>query len=209
MAKSLVIKQVSLGLLDGADYNPVSRLTKGIGKLSKSMAEHGQVCPIIVMAVGKRYRVIDGHRRVAAARKNEWPTITALVMEVKDKDQLYADLNATGKKLGGNDILTVWLMEPKAVTKRMQDILKDMCDILGRKRCERIRDCGLSHNLFYRAMLIGNYMGIDDDALPKFVDYLMEYPVQRTMHQAMLDEVNPNQLRKAFESGVEYIRRGG
>lgn len=207
MAKTVVIKQISLSLLDSAPYNPSSRSVKNLGKLSKSLVEHGQICPIIVMMTGKRYRVIDGHRRAAVARKNEWPTIMALVVEVKDKEQLYADLNATGKKLGGNDLLSVWLMEPKAVTKRMNDILTDMQDVLGRKRCEKIRDAGMSHNLFYRAMLIGNYMKLDDSDIPKFVDYLMEYSVQRTMHQAMSDEVNPSQLRKAFEDNREYSRR--
>lgn len=204
MAKTFVIKQISLSLLDGAPYNPSSRSVKNLGKLSKSLVEHGQICPVIVMMIGKRYRVIDGHRRVAVARKNEWPTIMALVVEVKDKEQLYADLNATGKKLGGNDLLSVWLMEPKAVTKRMNDIFTDMESVLGRKRCEKIRDAGLSHNLFYQALVIGNYMGLDDNDIPKLVDYYIKYPIRRVMYQAMLDEVNPIQLRKAFEDNREY-----
>jgi ParB/RepB/Spo0J family partition protein len=53
--------------------------------LRASMAEHGLLQPITVARVaGRRYRVLYGHRRTAAARALGWETIPAIVSEAGD-----------------------------------------------------------------------------------------------------------------------------
>jgi ParB/RepB/Spo0J family partition protein len=59
---------------DGANVRPFAD-----AGLQSSLAELGMLQPITVARDGRRYRVLYGHRRLAAARALRWETVPAIV----------------------------------------------------------------------------------------------------------------------------------
>lgn len=60
-------------------------------RLMTSLAASGQQTPIIVVAVSDRYRVIDGHKRVAALEQLGRDTVEAIVWDMNEADALVLD----------------------------------------------------------------------------------------------------------------------
>lgn len=57
-------------------------------RLIASLAETGQQTPIIVIEIEGRYRVIDGHKRIAALQQLGRDTVEAMVWEMSEADAL-------------------------------------------------------------------------------------------------------------------------
>src|SRR4051812_37616778 len=84
---SLVYKQLAVEKITFAAHNPAKRTDpKRLAALTRSMAGLGLIYPIVV---GPKNNLIDGHRRVAAARTLGWKTIPALV-RTEDPNDVYA-----------------------------------------------------------------------------------------------------------------------
>lgn len=52
-------------------------------ELAASLAQHGQINPISVIITGDRYRIVCGHRRVAAMRRLGWSRVQAKVYRAR------------------------------------------------------------------------------------------------------------------------------
>ncbi|MBV9175108.1 MAG: ParB/RepB/Spo0J family partition protein [Chloroflexi bacterium] len=71
---------------------PTRRMLGDIAALADSMQDYGLQQPISVRAVGERYALTSGMRRLAAARLLRWTTITAFVRTVNADEAYLLDL---------------------------------------------------------------------------------------------------------------------
>lgn len=79
--------ELLLELIDDSPYQPRLRYaSETIDELAHTMASAGQEEPIQVRAVGSRYELISGHRRVRAARSLGWSTIKASIVIKNDRE---------------------------------------------------------------------------------------------------------------------------
>src|SRR4051794_34163023 len=108
--KAPQFREVAVDRLRSSPFNPPHR-TKRIADLIRSMGMVEMIFPIMV---SKDYVVIDGHRRVAAAKRLGWKTVPA-VISVRDAAEIYAHVNGAVRKMAGNDALNVYLKNPEAV----------------------------------------------------------------------------------------------
>lgn len=85
--KSRKIRWIPIRLIDKDPKNIRKTYDKGaLEELAGSMKEVGQLEPIIVKPTGKRYRVVVGHRRLLAAKRNGWDKIMAIVANLSDEE---------------------------------------------------------------------------------------------------------------------------
>lgn len=171
----------------GAPFNPSKRLDRRrLGKLIRSLADVGLLYPILV---DEHYAVIDGHRRLAAARELGWETIEARIV-TGNRNQLYASVNETSAKLSGNETLAVWLSEPDAVSPRVAKTLTAMTESLGRVLVKKICEAGLSSRVWNTTCRIGRYLG---DESKVFLQAVARW---------LVDVATIGQVMKALEAGV-------
>jgi hypothetical protein len=179
-------KVVRVDSLKFAPHNPKGRTeVRKLKALVRSMSEIGLIYPIVVDEANV---VIDGHRRATAARELGWEELPAIVM-AGDRDAIYASVNVTAKKMGGNDALTVWLKNPAAVTHQMRWQFERAERVVGRPLLERVCDAGLSLRVYRTADQIARYC--DDDS-PETVKAILEW---------LLKFATIGQVMKAMEAG--------
>jgi ParB family chromosome partitioning protein len=78
--------QVALDLIDTNPYQPRRHFDANeIAALADSLRQHGLLQPIIVRAVGERYQLIAGERRLRAAKEAMLHEIPARIMDLDDR----------------------------------------------------------------------------------------------------------------------------
>ncbi len=87
-------KEIEIGKLDGREGNPRRRLGDVAG-LAASIRSFGILEPLVVRVKGKRYEVIAGHRRLAAAKSIKLRKVPCVV-------RTFDDLEAEGAALVEN-----------------------------------------------------------------------------------------------------------
>lgn len=170
-----------------ADYNPVRRTeARRIKSLVKSMSEIGLLYPILV---DESNRVIDGHRRLAAAKELGWLTIQAIVLK-GDRDAIYASVNVTAAKMTGNESLAAWLANPNAASPKNKKLFTEMVETLTLPVVRELCDRGLSSRAYQTALRISRYCNRQSaEFVRQVVRWLMDVAV---IGQAM----------KSLEAGV-------
>lgn len=87
MAKAEEIQNISLDQIDAPKIAMRSEVhDEGIEELASSIRSIGLLQPVLLRAVGDRYEVIAGHRRVTAARLAGLVTISSIVREASDSE---------------------------------------------------------------------------------------------------------------------------
>jgi hypothetical protein len=88
----LDVRLINVADIDIEESNQPREKVERIEELAKSIETVGQLSPINVVAVGQRFRLIDGHRRLAAVKLNKQPRIQASVFadEGEAKEHLYS-----------------------------------------------------------------------------------------------------------------------
>jgi ParB family transcriptional regulator, chromosome partitioning protein len=79
------VQQLPMRAILPGGRNPRRKLT-GVEELAASLATHGLLQPILVRPHGKRYELVAGNRRFAAARSLGWKTISAVVRPENDDE---------------------------------------------------------------------------------------------------------------------------
>jgi hypothetical protein len=186
---------VALADLKPAPYNPPRRTTpKALKALIDSLDLLGLLSPI---TVSPGLDIIDGHRRVAAARALNWLQIECNVVE-QEATAVYASVNVTARLMSGNDALCVWLACPTAAPARLIPAFNAMETVLGREMVERIARQGLSLRVYKTARSICRYC---DDLTPativKMTAWLIEFPVIGQVMKAMDAGVSPRSIMDA------------
>ncbi len=179
-------KLLDVSRVIGAAYNPKNRTDKkNLKALMASIIELGLIYPIVV---DPENVVIDGHRRLAVARELGWETIPAIILD-RPPDRVYASVNVTSRKMGGNDALSVWLVRPGAVDARQASQFREMQEVLGRNLVEAVRDKGYSWRVYRTARQITRYC---DDESNKTIQAVVRW---------LLEFALIGQVMKAIEAG--------
>jgi hypothetical protein len=193
-------KMVELESLKNASHNPPNRITKAnIQSLADSMSVIGQLSPIIITLTDE---IIDGHRRVAAAKFLGWSEIEANIVKDLDKNFAYGTANATSRKLSGCDALYVYLEQPDAVVRSTRLKFDEMVEVLTRPLVKKICKSGNSWRIYVNAKQVAKY--VDDEnpeTLKAIVEWLLAFPVQRTVIQAMASGESPRTILNAITNG--------
>jgi hypothetical protein len=151
-------KLLDVAVVKQSMHNPKRRVGPSrLKELVRSMAEDGLFYPVLV---DTHNVLIDGHRRLAAAKLLGWETIPALVHGA-DPNRIYAAVNSTVVKMGGTDTLTVWLRNRNAVPARIAKVLASMEQVIGKKETLKLAERGLSARTYQTACRIGRYCGRD------------------------------------------------
>ncbi len=80
------LTQVAMDLIDTNPYQPRRHFdTNEITALAESLRQHGMLQPVIVRAIGDRYQLIAGERRLRAAKEAMLHEIPARIMDLDDR----------------------------------------------------------------------------------------------------------------------------
>lgn len=192
--------------LKGAKYNPPKRgKDKGFTHLVKSLAAIGLIDPITITKDGM---IINGHRRVAAAKELGWETIEAIVyIGEASPEEVYAQVNATALKLNGHQNLQVYLHNPNAVTERARSNFAREAERYGVAMLKELAAKGMSLNILRTARRVAAYLDIEDDKQTKTIaKWLILYRNSRMVHayietqqaaRPLLLAINANKAMKA------------
>lgn len=162
---------VPLKRLKNAPHNPPNRiLPKNLRKLVDSMDLIGLLQPVVI---AEDFTIIEGHRRVAAAKVLEWDDIECVVIK-EDPATVYASVNASLRKMSGNDSLSIWLKNPHAVPQQLHSKFGEMMNLLGKELVRRLVDGGHSYRVFSTACRIQRYCGFDSEQLKAITRWLIE-----------------------------------
>lgn len=194
------VKRIPIATLSTAPHNPKSRTENNsrLRQLAKSMEKIGILYPILVSKDGKR--VIDGHRRLAAAKRLGWDSIPVLMVNAESDDEVYSEVNANSCRLTGNQALAVWLKNPKAVTKRSRACFDRAEAILGRTILGRLSRGGHSVRLLTLAGWVARYVDRADDSkfIKKTTCWLAKYRNARIVEGYMEVKQSPKTLHRAI-----------
>lgn len=154
------VHQIALTSLQPAKYNPKRRVDpKGLRPLVASLEKLGLLYPVLITS---GMEVIDGHRRIAAAKVLGWKEIDALVKDVS-RDAVYSAVNETQKRFSGNDLIGIFLTDPDAVSERTRKKLDAAVQHAGRSTLLKLYQNGHSiwgyYGLAQAARLVGDESG--------------------------------------------------
>jgi ParB-like chromosome segregation protein Spo0J len=192
-------KLLEVARVKGTPYNPPNRIEESrLKDLAKEMLEIGLIYPIVV---SEQNVVIDGNRRLAAAKSLGWETIAAIVMK-GDSDKIYAAVNSTSKRLGGNDALAVWLQAPNAISGKPSLLFAEMKDVLGLTVMNQICEAGHSGRLYKTAKQLARYCYNDDPGTFKLITiWLLKHEMSsRLVEHAMARGESSRTLMNAVKN---------
>jgi len=191
-----VHKQVKISSLKNANYNPPTRTDEAnLKSLCESMARVGfVVLPILI----KNNIIIEGHRRVAAAKLLGWTVIDAIILSGDfDEHELFAEINQTTRKMNGREILHVWLNSPTSVSQRDAKKFQRMSDEIGRPLMKKICDAGMSWRIISDSKKIADYANCAGGAT-QVIGWLLKHPVYGVCLRAMANKQSPYVILQAI-----------
>jgi hypothetical protein len=185
---------VPVGDLKEAAYNPPGRTRPDrLRDLCASMDLVGMLHPV---TADRDNNVIDGHRRLAAAKMLGWAEVEVNVVD-GDAALIYASVNVTPRRMSGNDALGVWLRCPHAVTEAQGSRFRKMDACLGRPLCRRLYAEGYSARVYDTARRIARYCDdVTDDTARAVVEWLLEFPAIGQVMKALEGGLAPAKLMK-------------
>lgn len=189
---------VPLKLLKESPWNPANRISpQAIRDLKDSLDAIGLLHPV---SITKDKQIIEGHRRVAAAKALGWKEIECNIID-GDPATVYASVNVTSRKMGGNDALGVWLKNPMALCHKQRVPMERMKERLGIGLVEKIYNQGLSIRVYHTALRISRYCDErTDETLKAIVSWLLEFAVIGQVMKAMEAGESPALILKAVRS---------
>lgn len=140
LEQAQTIKIVSLDLLDRNPVQPPGREKSAIRELADDIKKTGILSPPVVVVKRTRFTVIDGHRRIEAARLIGMPEIAC---QVVDSDlspaMLFLRLNRSIKRVSSEQWFWAWATEdPEDRAAFLSQIpgptrsgIEEMCRIFG------------------------------------------------------------------------------
>lgn len=195
--KAIIRKMVKVGDLKDATYNPKNRTSEEkTRKLQASMEKHGMFNPIVVTPAGV---VIEGHRRLACAKRLGWLEVECSISE-GSPEEVYSSINYSMRKLSGNDALGVWLKEPKAVDAMVDKRFSKMQETIGRVLVKKIYESGCTSRIYDTAVMIARGCdSTDSETIHDIAAWLLEFGAIGQIMRAMTGGVNPRKILKAVK----------
>lgn len=203
--KKVVRKIIKVGDLKNAPWNPPRRILPEFTRdIEDSMELIGMLHPLTVTPFNM---VIDGHRRLAVAKRLGWPDVECNVVETSP-EEIYASVNSTPRRMSGNDALGVWLSSPQAVTLRMDKQFRVMQEVIGKELVTKIYKSGCSMRVYRTAVSIAKYCDdMTDETVKKIVSWLLEFAVIGQVMKALEAGVDPKKIMKAVSNNKPITLR--
>lgn len=199
-----MLKKVAIKTLANAKWNPGSRI-KNIKPLVASIVRVGLLYPVLIT---KDNKIIDGHRRIAAAKSLGWEEIPVIVV-AGNQAEMFAEVNSQKKSLTGNQTLQVYLTEPAAVGARARVHLTELEETCGRAMVERMARDGFSLATWNMATRIAQDAE-QEGMVGKILRWLMKYRCAHLVHRAMQAGTAPSKLIAAVKNDkpirVSYVQ---
>ncbi len=198
-------KLIPLSRLKNAPHNPPSRIEpRNLRELVDSLDMIGLLAPVTVNFVDE---IIDGHRRVAAAKLLGWIDIECNVIG-EDSAAVYASVNATPRKMSGSDTLNVWLANPAAVPSRTGAQIQGMVADIGKVLAQRIADKGYSIRVYQTARRICRYCDdTDSETVKAVIAWLIDVATIGQVMKAMESGESPALIMQAVKRGKPVVFR--
>src|SRR5580692_4901221 len=99
------MRLTAISKIKAAPWNPKGRIAeKRLGKLLASIEDIGLVYPVVV---DESMNLVDGHRRLACAKKLGW-TMIPTISVTSEFLHAYGSVQANQEKLTGNDLIGVY-----------------------------------------------------------------------------------------------------
>lgn len=175
-------------------WNPPSRIEeKRLRGLVESIEDVGLLYPILV---GEGNRLIDGHRRLAAAIKLGWKHIQAIKIDT-EFEHTYGSIQSSQDKLRGNDLLHIYLANPKALIARQRARFETIEKLCGRESLEKIHKAGLTAFIFDVSMRAVRYMD-GKITVREVLNWAIKFSMTRHLRNLLDNEVPVASLRKAI-----------
>lgn len=194
-----VVRQIcKVGELIGATYNPPNRCSaERTRELSASMELVGMLHPITITP---SRTIIDGHRRLAVAKRLKWKEVECnVISDENPPEEIYASVNTTPRRMSGNDALGVWLKCPRAVTIRADKAFAKMEEAIGRVLVKKIYDSGCSMRVYRTAVAISRYCDDStDETIREVTAWLLDFAAIGHVMKALDAGVNPKKIMKAI-----------
>lgn len=175
-------------------HNPESRLRR-VARLEESVnGPVGLIYPIVVQPRDHGYEIVEGNRRFAAMKRAGWTEIPCRILpEGIDPHLVYAEANATVRRFSGNEILGVYLKEPRAVSDRVRDRFQDAEAVIGRSLLKELYRVGLSLTSYQTACEVGRYCELEsDEDIRLILQWLMRYRLTGIIRKAIQVNVKPS-----------------
>lgn len=188
-----------------AKYNPKAR-SEQIKALVTSIKEYGIIMPLIV---DSKNNLIDGHRRLASAKKLKMDKVPVIQMNGNlSKDKAYEIINSTSRKISNHDLIYIHINGGSIPTRVLKQI-KQLEEIVGLDGLRRLGDIGATYTVLKYAMVVRKYCKEKSDAyLKKVVFWLVEnkmiYAVRRAMESRVKKEVIANAISSNRPLKIEY-----
>ena len=126
-AEPVELAEVSVDAIDQNPYQPRKAFDDDeLSSLSASIKTHGILQPLVVRALGDRYQLVAGERRLRAARAAGLPAVPVRVVDFNDQQVVEAalieniqrsDLNPIEKAIGFKDYLDRFHMTHEAARR--------------------------------------------------------------------------------------------
>jgi ParB family transcriptional regulator, chromosome partitioning protein len=135
------LSQVSVQVIDQNPYQPRRAFDEEeLSSLGESIRTHGILQPLVVRAVGDRFQLVAGERRLRAARAVGLDAVPVRVVNFNDQQVLEAalveniqrsDLNPIEKAQGFKDYLSRFRMTHEELAKRLGLARVTITNLLG------------------------------------------------------------------------------
>jgi hypothetical protein len=190
-----MVHMVPIDRIKLSGINPASRTSKrALRVLAESICNlDGIVVPLIVRS---DYTLLDGHRRLAAAKELGMTEVPCLIND----DITYVALNETARKMSTLEWASV-ARNGGEVPPRIQKQLDRIVEWCGPNMLNVMAEMGMSPNVIKEAAAVATYVSVDPTSKPHMAMILRWLVLGRrssAVHRAMLDRIPPNTLWKAI-----------
>jgi ParB/RepB/Spo0J family partition protein len=107
--------------------------------MAQSLGRWGQLTPAVVCRRGEQWEVVDGFKRLAAARLLDWPTLLVRRLEVEDERTVKAAVYRLNLGQHLQELEEAWLVQALVREDGLSQV--DVAELLGRHKswvCRRL-----------------------------------------------------------------------
>jgi hypothetical protein len=182
--------------LKSAKYNPKTRVEQ-IAPLLRSIKEFGIIVPLIV---DDENNLIDGHRRLASAKKLKLEKVPVVRIDnAITKDKAFEIVNTNLKKISAKDMIYIYLNGGTVSNRVMNHIIK-IEEVVGADGLKKLSNQNASYRIMDVAWRVRKYcqQGNNDTFLKRVIFWLADNSMTFPVRRAMEAKVSRDTIQKAI-----------
>jgi hypothetical protein len=190
-----------------APYNPPNRCEGQLKGLVDSINRVGILYPILI---NEKNQIIDGHRRVSAAKKIGMKYIRAFVVN-GDRSELFCEVNSETRKMTSKDALFVYISGGNLIPSVSQSI-KHLEDIVGYDGLVAIHAAGYApKNLKIVLHFVQLYVGDKSNEFAKKIIHwiINNKGMSNMVRVAMTYEIPSDELKRHIVENIPLSTKFG